>query len=328
MSEPRFVSLRRAVPWGFVGMLALLSLGERVVARHEIDLILPIAWEWKFSARAASREAGECEILSFGDSLIKLGLQPRIIERQIGRRTFNLAVAGGQAPASFFLFRRALEAGARPRAVMIDCEYTLLSEGLDYNRRQWPELLSLRDAVELSWTARDAGFFATMLLARAFPTFKDRHDIRASLMRALRGQNLGLREEMRSSRRNWKLNAGARLFAKNAQCKDVIVPPGTPLPPSTWQLQPLNAKYLKRFLDLAEAHDVTVFWLLTPITPGLQDVFDRKGDTERYDRFIRNVHAHWPNLVVVDARRSGYDHSVFVDPVHLDRQGSLVLSTD
>src|SRR5262249_14130683 len=48
----------------------------------------------------------------------------------------------------------------------------------------------------------------------------------------------------------------------------------------------------------------------------------------RYDRFVWSMLAQFPNLSVVDARHAGYDLSVFVDPVHLDRDGAAALSED
>ena len=38
--------------------------------------------------------------------------------------------------------------------------------------------------------------------------------------------------------------------------------------------------------------------------------------------------ARHPNVVVLDARRSGYDDSVHFDHIHLDRRGAAVLSLD
>ena len=113
---------RRAVPWGLVGMISLMTIVEGYIGRNDLDFRHPWGWDWKQTVRAIGREARGCEVLCFGDSLVKYGVVPRVLEARLGRRAYNLAVANGQAPTAYFLLRRALEAGARPAAVLIDGE--------------------------------------------------------------------------------------------------------------------------------------------------------------------------------------------------------------
>src|SRR3954447_9395190 len=85
---------RGRVPWGFLGMLGLMALVELALARHGLA-----PSNWRASGRAASGKAVGCEVLCFGDSQVKLGLLPRVIEQRLGRPAYNLAIVGGQAPA-------------------------------------------------------------------------------------------------------------------------------------------------------------------------------------------------------------------------------------
>src|SRR5690349_13984720 len=102
-----------------LGMLALVAAAELLVARGAERLTTPVCWDWIQAGRAARREARGCRVLAFGDSLIKCGVAPAVIEGRLGGRAHNLAVGGGLPPADYFLLRRALAAGARPRAVLI-----------------------------------------------------------------------------------------------------------------------------------------------------------------------------------------------------------------
>ena len=76
--------------------------------------------DWAYGGRAASRRAPDAEILCFGDSMIKFGMAPRVLEDRLGRRAFNLALYAGSPTASYFLLRRPLESGAKPAAVLVD----------------------------------------------------------------------------------------------------------------------------------------------------------------------------------------------------------------
>src|SRR5690242_12777653 len=114
----------RRHPWpvGMLGMLALVLAAESYVARHDLDFATLWSANWRHGAAAARREGPKSAVLAFGDSLVKDGVAAPVIEARLGRRAYNLAVFNGQAPASYFLLRRALDAGARPAAVLIDGE--------------------------------------------------------------------------------------------------------------------------------------------------------------------------------------------------------------
>src|SRR5262249_49405390 len=128
--------------------------------------------------------------------------------------------------------------------------------------------------------------------------------------------------------RNWNQNAGAQVIGKNPSFRDLPAPPAEPTRSGTWRPDPTNALYLRKFLELAARHGISVVWLLPPCSPGVQAIWDHSGDEALFDRFIRATGARHPNLVVVDARRSGFPPDLFVDGIHLDRDGALALSAE
>jgi hypothetical protein len=71
-----------------------------------------------------------------------------------------------------------------------------------------------------------------------------------------------------------------------------------------------------------------VVWLLLPNVPIIERGREQLGINRRFDAFIRGFQARHPNLIVVDARTLGFDHSLFVDPVHLDRYGATALTLE
>ena len=81
----------------------------------------------RFAAAGASNEAPGCGVLGLGDSVMKFGFDPAEVERGLGVKAYNLAVPGTPPPLTFTLLRRALDAGARPSAVVV-CHLTLAGE--------------------------------------------------------------------------------------------------------------------------------------------------------------------------------------------------------
>src|SRR5206468_2324505 len=102
-----------------------------------------------------------------------------------GRRAHNLAVPKGSAAADCLLLRRALRAGARPAAVLLDGdaldEDPLAPELFDV----WPSLVDLRECVELGVAARDPAALGRLCLGRLLPSYRRRLDLRSAARAAL-----------------------------------------------------------------------------------------------------------------------------------------------
>jgi hypothetical protein len=318
----------RRVPWGLVGMIGLVVAAERFVARNDADFTGHAAWDWRLSRRAAGAVAPGCEVLCFGDSLVKYGVQPRVLQARLGRRAHSLALMGGAAPASYFLLRRALDRGARPAAVVVDFDMAFLAKDplKQGPLNLWAELAGVAEMAELARAGRDASAFAAMLLDRLLPSARGRYEVRAAIVAALRGRADPNAATVPILWRNWNHNQGAQLNPREARVAEVVPPPD--LTPSAfgWRCHPVNARYVRAFFGLAAARGIPVFWLLPPLQPGLQVTFDRGGYRAHHDRFIRAIRAEYPGVVVLDARHAGFTADLFTDPAHLDRQGAFELS--
>jgi len=319
---------RSRLPWGLLGMIALVIAAEGAVTRHADAVTRPEGWDWWLSGRAARGEAAGSKVLCFGDSLVKYGLQPRVLEARLGRPVRSLALSSGSAPSSYFLLKRALDGGARPEAVIVDFAREILDDGpLAADRPfPWGELLSPREALELAGSVRNAEALGSILANRLFPSLRARFTLRGCVLAALRGEGLSMRAPNATLRRNWAANKGAQLNPRNPQIQDFAAPPGAEAAFQTWRCDPVNARYVRKFLDLAASRRIAVVWLITPIMPGLQATVDRGTDDARYDAFVRRMLARHPDVVVVDGRHANFPASVFIDVVHLDRRGAFALS--
>src|SRR4051794_16960909 len=79
-------------PRGLLGMLVLVAAVEAHFAVHGLRYTSDQALSWKHSARDAVTAARGCEVLCFGDSLVKFGVLPNVITEATNRRAFSLAL--------------------------------------------------------------------------------------------------------------------------------------------------------------------------------------------------------------------------------------------
>lgn len=328
MSEQRTSGRRRAVPAGLLGMIALVVATEAYLGGRDADLTTIWAADWRQAGRAARDEATGAEILCFGDSLAKFGLLPGVIEERTGRPAHNLALSVGQVSASYVLLRRAIDAGAAPRAVVIDMIPHLLAQGPEYNIRHWPELAGPAEALEVAAASRSPAFFTRAMASRWLDSVRCRFEIREAVRAALRGEGRSYWPAVAFHLRNWRVNGGAQPMAPNGAFEgDGELWPAELYPPS-WRAHPGNVALLRRFLGLAEAEGIAVFWVIMPFSPEVQSRRESLGLDASYSRFVRRMQDEFPGLVVLDARHSGYGPGLHIDPIHLDRRGAAALSAE
>lgn len=315
-------------PWGLVGMLALVVGVERFVARHDLDLSSVTAQNWRYARREATREATRARVLCLGTSMLKFGVVSRVVESGTGRAAFNLSVCSSNVPASYFVLRRAIEAGARPEALLIDGAEAapLKPEHHAHCRRFWPELLDLRDAVDLAWSTRDPDFLAGLALSRLLPSYKARFEVRNAVTAALRGSSGSSAWECLRAGRNWVVNRGTQVLPGVSMFPDRPPASRPPDVQAATPPDPLRGTYARRLLDLAAEHGIRVFYLLPPVHPSRLERTVGEGSDAWLTGFAREAQAYAPGLVVIDGRYSGYTPDAFRDELHLNARGALAFS--
>ncbi len=135
----------------------------------------------------------------------------------------------------------------------------------------------------------------------------------------LRGEPNTTLDMVRAHRRNWQVNRGAQIAADIVDFNDIVDEPATAAA-RPWRPDPTNAAYIDRLLCLAHQYDIDVFWMLPTISPAWQIHRENNGLDADYERYVRQVLARHPNLVIVDGRDSGYDRTAFRDAFHLQRR--------
>jgi hypothetical protein len=307
-------------------MLVLVALVESAITRSRPDLATPWADDWRFAAEKAVTEAPRRELLCFGDSLVKYGVLPQVIARRTGLRSYNLATSGGTLPSSYFLLKHALNAGARPRAVVVDFTPLLLPEPAGL--QNYPELATWRDCLDLAWTARDPGFLAAASLAKLLPSYRWRFEARGAIKNALGGKDGSPRPWVEIVNKIWLEADGAQPMPRGRarpSGEDALI---DGVAPPSWTCGPTDRAFLERFLALAESRKIPVFWLIPPLCPEAHARRARRGSDAAYTAVAREISSRYRDVIVVDARHSGYDDSVHSDHLHLDGLGAEVLSSD
>jgi hypothetical protein len=309
-------------------MLALVAAVEATVLGLRDDLIGPLGEGWRMAALDAEAKAPGCDVLCFGDSLVKYGVLPREIEARTGLKAYNLATSGGTTASAYFLLKRALHSGAKPRAVVVDFAALMPVTDAPQGLLNYPELATPGDCLELAEVVGDPSFFGASMVAKALPSARFRHEIRGAVLASLAGRSTSERASVDSHRRIWARERGAQPTvpgrAYHPREPELI----EALSPEGWTCPPADLAFIERFLSLAGSRGIAVRWLLPPMAPGVRDRRLARGADEAYGRFARSLAARHPGVMVLDARASGYDDSVHIDHLHLDERGALALSDD
>ncbi len=342
--------IRSRIPLGFVGMIAIIVGVESCVMKHDYDLTTLVASNWQIEGKAPARHAAGHEILCFGDSMVKFGIQPRVLGASLGKSVYNFALYCGPPQTSYYMLQRAFDAGAKPAAVLVDFQPELLmGDAMTLTSRTFPEILTFRELFDLCWRAHGSkrspqdrspsdrsppdprsasDYFAEYVVSKLIPSSRKRYEIRAAVLAAIKGESVSVKERLLAARRNWKLNKGAEALAKNpyyfGEVPEFGAYPAMFWMP--WKCNELSRGYLERFLELAASRKVPVFWLLQPNANEVDLKREKVGYNAMYNQFVRHYQDLFPNLVVVDGRHVNYPYQYFTDPVHLDRNGAVAYS--
>ena len=310
--------------------MVLVALVEMTLASFPLRFTDTASLNWRSSfdaARPAIEPGVACQVACLGDSLMKIGVLARVVEASTGLQTHNFAMGRAPAPATYFLLHRLLDAGIKPQTILVDFKPSMLAGSPRLFLRQWQEVLSPAEAVELAHHAGGLSFLVEIALGRFLPSVRDRWEIREAIAATLGGRIAPTYRNNRLALRNWRINGGSHLNGPNAIFDGVISPQSRrKLIIPRWECHRANAIYVDKFLALAESRGIPVVWLIAPSSPELQFLRETQGGDVAYANFIASVQRKHTSLTVVDARFAGYPTSSFADATHLNGRGSATLS--
>jgi hypothetical protein len=306
-------------------MLGLVWVIEGRMAR--LDAVPMLAACWDEASMAAGHAPVDGDVIYVGDSQLKLGVLPRVVQERTGLSGYNLAVHRGMPASSYHLLRRALESGASPRAVVVDFFPGLLATSPRLNASLWIRLLGPGDSVKLLLDAPDPGLAAQMLTGWLMPSKGFRDELRDGVLSSLRGEPSPSRRMLQSYRENWRANGGAEIADGRRSIVEGGESPRQGTSASRWRCRPENEVYIRRLIDLAADHRITVYWLIAPLSPDVRATRQQNGQEAAYSALVRKIQKDYPDLIVIDGRELEFDRDLFVDAVHVNGRGARLLST-
>lgn len=315
-------------PRGFAGMLVLVTAIELLIGNNPFRVETFLGVNTRFVRKSLARESPRCDILCLGDSLVKDGVQPRVLEQRLGRKAYNLAVPAALALETYFVVRRLLARGARPAALIVDFDPFALATDPRIIAPDVAEMLSPVDSCQLGWAAGDANFGGSLLTACLLPSARCRLRLHRDLAEVLLDGRYHSRDRsMWRYWQSWRANQGSQAMVRKPGARDPIFDPdhahdaGQP-----WTPNPVNCEFVIHFLEATERSSVPVIWLLPPLCPVHQRVREKWGVDEAYAAFVRSLSDRFQHVTVIDARHAGYPATVFTDMTHLDWQGGYALT--
>jgi hypothetical protein len=302
---------------GLLGAVVLIAVVEFGIVRFRWDTPTPATISWRLSGQAARREAVDCDVLIFGDSLVKHGINAREFQKATGRKAYNLSVCACQSPANVVLLRRALRAGAKPRAVILEAAPDLMAGKPVANVRNWPELLDPLEAFDLAWRVHDAELGGRILLAEALASYRARLEIR-KLIVPPQGFDLHSRSEALRLAAHWKAERGSNVAGAHGAFDGTVTEADhqTLLSDRFW-CDRNNRYHLTTFLDEAKSHEIPVYWLLPPVSPAVQARRDSSGAEAKHLAFVESLTSRYPNVTILNFQHAGFTATDFVDPRHM-----------
>jgi hypothetical protein len=324
-------------------MIALVFLLEREFTRYELRFSSVPRLGWKFSANALRTDVKRAEILCLGSSLIKFGLAPSILENETGRSALNISVPAGKLSSTYYVLKRALDAGAHPTAVIMDgFDLPILATDREERHvaiwsslREWSELLTIPECFELALRARDPWFVAESALFKTLTSFKCRSEVQTSINIVVSKGVIPVADSLWTALRNWNFNKGAFVLCSNLEKYPDAAQAETPRPAvagelksGSWVENRLARYYAHRLLNLAAARKVQVFLVLPPLPSLMLAGQDFNGFSLYYKRRAARWMERYPNLTVIDGRDSEYDPTAFCDDLHMTYKGVVTFSRD
>jgi hypothetical protein len=318
---------RTGWPLGLIGMLALVAATERYIEGRNIDFGTLLTIEWRRTGKSVYKEAPRADVLCFGTSLSRVGVSPNILKERTGLESFNLGLSGGQPFATYTMLKHALDAGARPKAIVVDFKWSSIWMDPIGAERIFPEIATFPECLTLAREMGDSSFLGRLSLVSLLPSYRCRPEIRQNIVAALAGAEPERNVTWLTMARNTKVNHGAHHTPRVDFPAEV--PPGAEqVFMNDWKVHPIAEVYINKFLALAESRQIPVIWLIPPVSPGAQAKLKQLGADDLYMRYAQQKIAKYPGVSIVDGRGSGYPKDAFYDLTHLNRFGAANLSED
>ncbi|MDD5040746.1 MAG: hypothetical protein PHY34_06420 [Patescibacteria group bacterium] len=250
------------------------------------------------------------DYIVMGDSVQKTG----IIVNDVSDSMVLLTLPGGKPMGLYYLFRRYLYGHTPPKAVFVYVDPFNPRDSFNVILRYFvsvPEFLDMfRD---LTW--KEKGVFA----GRYFASL-DLRKVDLVRRETYPGTNRELIDVMRANNGHMPSPTAKTVLSKDFfdTNKDRLQ--------ARADVRPRDMKYLARFMELAEEHDVDVVFMGIVLPKGLHSKLFDMGFNEDYVAFYERLRSMYPNAYFVDDPVIYMDNGYFGDHTHLNSEGSAIFT--
>jgi len=287
-------------------------LRNRAYSPHVLPSITESVLQWQVAHAANLRERQD--LLLLGDSACLVGLDPRLLMRETGLKTWNVGTFGmvyttGYADILELIIRR----HGPPRFLVLHTSFYPLTRGL-------------QDRAVATWLGRLRRWLAPPDVARyLLPSMRHGDEWRNNLFSFLKGgeRYTGLDQP----RGTWPSDNEIRrqLLENRGFLPDPTL--GSFDGDMSW-----NRRFyadcvpgLHRIFELAHEHRFPVLFLLNPF-PQQADTPETRRAVGRIERAMRKVTAPYPGVVLYEPFLNFYSNEECIDLRHVNQQGSGRLS--
>jgi hypothetical protein len=292
------------------------ALAALVVIEVVLNLALPesamVAYFDRVRQIAVAQESVDIEVL--GDSVARTGLWPEVLEPELGDGidVENYALQGSGPVFSYYLLRDQIEHGVAPKYILYahsphtfaGVRYPILV-GTFCTWSESFELLSTGEPFEVIF-----GMFNKISYTLRY---------REQFEKLMRGDITYFIEDRSTM-------VGAELFEweQDHITRQDFTQPMPDRYDMPFTVSELNRRYLKRFIDLAKQHGITILWVTMPLPQQVLDNRNRIGFTRDYGAFVDSITAD--NVIMLQPDFTVIDNRCFRDHSHMNADGGIAFS--
>jgi hypothetical protein len=305
----------------------LCAIAIEVFVQTHHDWVADLAaWQWETKRTLMDEGALDGEVAIFGTSVLFHGIDPTVANVDTdGGKAVNLALNGMMLQHQTQLLRDRLASAHPPSVLLLEFRHVMVERDSWIRGpyfRLWASFGEFAESRFYYWNPPLALTFATN---RSLASFRYREAIdnwltesarRRGLYRETRDRNQATVEEMRQHRGLVRAVFEDQILRAQERRE------------RPWVVNTAGEIWVRRFLDLAEAHQLPVVLLLPPSPPYFVESPGPDGFRAHFDATVSRLRHEYPALEIELFEPFGYGMDDFVDDFHVSRQGRVKFSSD
>lgn len=271
---------------------------------------------------------GDLDVVILGDCFFFAGVNPAILDEQLGSRSFNFATNRAQTyMMSYVLLKNILQqAPHHPKLIILGVHatslYYPLTMDMDVLRQTILPYFSVSADLlnELPFSLRMQTIWHHMLTR--IPSLKKQY-----LLRGNWPQLIAHFDRSNHTRMEQSLAENRGFFNEDLVPHQAKIPINFYLPVRDMTIQSYNGRYIKKILELARENGIKVVLVTNSYR---EDFMQYMNYNIQFDlEYFEGLQRAYPNVIaVLDMHNTVTDFDRYADITHLDGQGAVMFTED